>query len=194
MPDPEYFTLTELRARPDVGDAVKYPDEMVYAAAAYIVSVIEREVGTSFIPRTVTESTTGGSTGLFITRPYVRSLTAVTVAGDPVADAVLRPGGLVRRSSRAPFGTDEDVVAVTYVVGYSEEPPADVKEQALQGTRAHLLATSPQSSVSARQTSLSNEMGVIQFAVAGENRPTGYPEVDAMILGWKRRLDVFGFA
>jgi hypothetical protein len=81
-------------------------------------------------------------------------------------------------------------VAVTYEAGYSATPPADVKEAALQATRWRLLATNSNSDMNARQTSSTNEMGgTVQYSVAGPDRPTGYPDVDAVIMGWKRRLN-----
>jgi hypothetical protein len=58
----------------------------------------------------------------------------------------------------------------------------------MQGTRARLLTMDSQAGIEDRRTSLSTDAGTIGFVIAGEDRPTGYPEVDAVILGWKKRL------
>lgn len=196
----EYFTLAELRALPDMDDDTAYPDARVDAAAAYIVGVIEREVGTSFIVRSHTdEAHDGGAAAVVPASAYVRGVTQVKVNGVVSTstikvrnDAVYRVSG----SNSTPVDWPEGIgnIEVTYTSGYSSAPPADIKEIALKGTRAHLLANSENSMMNDRRTSLNTDMGVVGFVIAGENRPTGYPEVDAAILGWKRRLDVLGFA
>ena len=48
---PDYFTLEEVQDTPDVD--FDFEDERIEAVAAAVVSIIEREVGTSFIARTV---------------------------------------------------------------------------------------------------------------------------------------------
>jgi len=83
---------------------------------------------------------------------------------------------------------------VTYQAGYSATVPDDIREAAMQATRARLMETATNTGVDDRRTSLSNDMGTISFVIAGEGRPTGYPVVDEVIMGWKRKLDVFGFA
>lgn len=195
---PDYFTLAELRALPDVSNVVKYPEARVEAAAAHIVGIFEREVGTSFITRLVVdEAYDGGSDRIALRRGYVQSIVSATEDGVVVTDdLIVRHGTLLRLVGGVPvtWAVGYSNVVVTYEYGYSSAPPADVKEMALKGTRAHLMSTAPDSSSNARRTSLSTEMGVESFVVAGQNRPTGYPEVDATILGWKDRLNVGSFA
>lgn len=193
---PDYFTLDELRALPHMGDTVKYPDDRVEAAAAYIVGIIEREVGTSFVERTVTEVRDGGCYKLILDTAHVRSVTSVTVDGTPldVAD-IVEDGGVLRwvvGLTKQRFATGFHNVTIVYKAGYSAAPPADIKEAALKGTRAHLLATGQNTAMDDRRTSLNTEAGTISFTVAGADHPTGYPEVDATIVAW-RDLDP-GFA
>lgn len=183
---------------PDLTDSGRYTDARCDAAAAHIVGIIEREVGTSFVSRTIAaEPHDGGGTHIVLGQPYVLSVTSATENGVTVTDTLQAFNGVLRRVSGISLGSwapGYGNILVTYVAGYSATPPADVKEMALKGTRAHLLATASDASMDDRRTSLNTDMGVIQYVVAGEGRPTGYPEVDAMILGWKQRLDVFGFA
>lgn len=200
MADPEYFTLAEFRAMPDMSDTTKYPEAAVLAAAAYITAIIERECGTSFIGRTVTgELCDGGNYGVVLSRPFVVSVTSATQDGVAVTDSLRVSGGVVQRFAAGSYTQTQwssgfGNVAVTYVAGYSSTPPADIKSAAMQGTRARLLEIASTSGVDDRRTSLSTEMGTVSFVIAGEGRPTGYPVVDEVIMGWKRKLDVFGFA
>jgi hypothetical protein len=195
---PDYFTLPELRALPDVSNETKYPNARCEAAAAKFVDIIEREVGTSFITRTITgERHNGGGSAIVLKRPFARSITSATENGAAVTDElVVEDGVLYRLSGGYPVPWRSGIlnVSVTYTSGYSSTPPADIKEQALQATRLHLMATAATNWANSRQTSMSNEQGVIGFVVAGPDRPTGYPELDAVINGWKAKLDVFGFA
>ena len=191
---PDYFTLAELRATPDVSSIVTYPDARCEAVAAAVVSIIEREVGTSFVARTVTsEKHDGGGYAIILRSPYVLSVTSATEDGVAVSVPLTVRNGVVRKIPTGSYSPDAwnvgyGNVAVTYQAGYSAMPPADVKEMALKATRAHLLSTVSDASFNDRRTSITNEMGTINFITAGEEQPTGFPEVDAMILGWKRRL------
>ena len=190
---PDYFTLEELQDTPDVD--FEFDDERAEAVAAAVVSIIEREVGTSFVSRTVTDEVhDGGGYAIILRAPYVLSVTSATEDGITVTDPLVARNGIVRKVptgsySVAGWNQGYGNVSVTYEAGYSEEPPADVKEAALRATRARLLETADDASMNDRRTSISNEMGVINFTTAGEDRPTGYPTVDEVILGWKRRLN-----
>lgn len=198
---PDYFTLAELSALPNMAEG-RYTDARKEAAAAYVVGIIEREVGTSFIARTVTaESHDGGCDEIVLSQPHVLSATSATEDGVTVTDTLRVQSGILRRFSSATdfiplqWSTGVGNVLVTYQAGYSTTPPADIKEAALQATRWRLLATNSNSDMQARQTSQSNDLGgTTNYAVAGTDHPTGYPEVDAVIVGWRDRLDVFGFA
>lgn len=201
---PDYFTLAELRALPDMSDAVKYPDAAVELAADYIVDVIERVVGTSFVGRSVTETHDGlGRYGIPVRRPFVLSVTSAAengVAVTPVPVDLDGTGVLYKYAAGAtsptPWVSGRANVVITYVSGYSllADIPGDIKEAALQGTRSRLLSTRGSAGQHTRRTRLTTEAGVFDLATAGKEAPTGYPEVDAVILGWADRLDTLGFA
>jgi hypothetical protein len=200
MSDPDYFTLPELNALPNMAEA-KYTDQRKLAAAAYITGIIERTCRTSFIPRTFTETHDGGARQIILSKAYVRSVTSATENGVPVTD-VLRTtaAGILTRyqaaDSYAPqlWATGVNNVSVTYVAGYSDACPLDLKEVALQATRWRLMSTNSNSDMNARQTSISNEQGVVQFTTAGKDRPTGYPDIDAVIIGWRDAVAPLGIA
>lgn len=197
---PDYFTLAELNALPNMGEG-RYSDARKEAAAAYVVGIIERVVKTSFVARTITgEAHDGGRDGIVLRNPQVISVTSATESGVAVTDSLRMVNGVLRRFSSATsftpitWASGTGNVLVTYQSGYSATAPADIKEAALLATRFRLMASNSNSDLNARQTSMTNEFGTTQFAVAGSERPTGYPEVDAVIIGWRDRLNVFGFA
>jgi hypothetical protein len=191
---PDYFTAEELRALPDMSGETT---ARIEAAAAWAVGIIEREVETSFIARTVTdEPHDGGSDGILLDTAHVLEVTSASESGAAVTDVLKVRRGVLRRYSGAAGGTPGrwaagvDNILVTYQAGYSEEPPPDIKEAALQATRWHLLEGRANNVQSPRQTSITNEMGgTVNFAIAGSDRPTGYPDVDAVIVGWRKRLN-----
>lgn len=198
---PDYFTLPELRALPNMYETDRYPDARVESVAASVTAIIDREVfgasGVGFVERPLTETVDGnGLDTLILGTPYVRSVTALTVGGT-VTDysTLLVEGGVLRYPTSGVWPSGRGNIAVTYLAGYSETPPADIKEAALVATRWRLMATNSNAEMNARQTSISNDVGgTIQFSVAGADRPTGYPDVDATIIGWRNRIPSYGFA
>ena len=171
---PDYFTLAEFRDLPQVGDSDKFPDSRVEAVAASLTSIIERKVGTSFVSRTYTKVLPEVNGEVVFSTPYVLETTSVVDDGDVFS------------------GTHN--VTVTYRAGYSEEAPADIKEALMWAVRDRLLATSSTAGIDARRTSLITEQGTVNYVVAGADNPTGYPDLDAAILGWHKHLFGLGFA
>lgn len=197
----EYFTLVEFRALPDMDNLVKYPDSRVDVEAAFVVARIEQVIGTSFIARTVAgEVHDGGRDVLVLDKPYVISMTSATEDGVAVADSLRIVGGVLRRYDSATsfvpvaWASGSGNVAVTYQAGYASAPPADIKSIALQWTRLRMLTTSSGAGNDARATSQTTDMGVMNFTVADDEHPSGYPEVDATVVAWRDQLDVYGFA
>lgn len=199
MAEPDYFTKAELQALPDMSGET---EARILAAAAWITGVIERVVGTSFVARTVAgEVHDGSARGIILRSPYVLSVTSATEDGVAVTDDLRVTSGILRRYSDAtsytPVGwtSGRGNVSVTYKAGYSAAPPADIKEAALAAARWHILEQRASNVHSPRQTSITNEMGgTVNFAVAGTDRPTGYPDVDAVIIGWRDKIYVPGVA
>jgi hypothetical protein len=193
----EYFTLAEFRELPEMDDATKFPDARVDAAAAYIVGIIEREIGTSFIARTVTDEVhDGGVCEVILDRPFVLSVGTATESGTAVTDTLTTShNGLVQRFATGSYvpkvwRTGSRNLRVTYQAGYSATVPYDIKEAALRGTRAYLLETRDQAGVLDRRSQMTNDLGgSTTFVIAGKDHPTGYPQVDAVIVGWRDRLN-----
>lgn len=198
---PEYFALADLRALPDVSDAVKYPDASVEAAAAYVVGVIER-VAFPFVERTVTGERHSGTRAnrnnraIVVSKRLARSVTALTENGIAYGPAELAQlvvdRGVIRRYASAgacPMAWAEGVgnITITYTYGFSTVPPADVKEAALQATRHRLLTARGKAGVSDRAKSITNEQGNIALSTAGVDGPFGIPEVDEVVVGYVKR-------
>ena len=195
-----YFTTAELRALPDLSDTSRFPDARLVAAHDWVVAIIERECGTSFIATTVTETLNGtGTAALFLSSPYVRSVTSVSVddvalTAPELADVLIQHGALYYSNGTYWSQATRGNVTVVYTAGYSTAPPADLKEAALRGARNWLLTNDAWSGKDTRATSITNEFGNMQLSVAGPDRPTGLPEVDATIMAWARKVRIPGIA
>lgn len=192
-----YFTTDDLRGLPDIDDQERFSDERCEAAHDWIVGVVERECGTSFIPTVVEDErlSGGGLDWLALRHTYVQSVEAVTVddtayTSDEVEALLVQDGFLYQPSYGTWPSTARGNVLVSYTHGYSTEPPVDLKEAMMRAARYWLLTQHQWSAADARSTSISNEFGNVQLSVAGRDRPTGLPDVDATIIAWRDRVRV----
>jgi hypothetical protein len=187
---PDYFTLEEFRDLPSMDDDGKYPDEDVERAAGYITAIVERFVGTSFVPRTFTKKLSGTGSDVSLPSPFVLEVTGV----DDGDVAQTGPFEVDNGSLIGPWSRGIRNLTVTYDAGYSDEPPADIKEAVMQAARARLLEKHGSARVQDRTQSVSNnDGGTTTFVLAGPDHPTGYPEVDAVLVGYRRRLFGLGY-
>lgn len=202
-----YFALSELRAQPDLASTGTYPDSALAEARDWIEAVIERETGTSFIARPVTDTLSGDTATadgrLALSRPYVLAVTAVTANGvaltsGELADLVVDGGGLLWRRSgwtgNVAWPAGRANISVTYSAGYTDVCPASLRLQAVRAARWWLLETYGKSGTPDRATSITNEFGNVQLSTPGPDRPVGLPGFDAELAGWVRRTALFGFA
>lgn len=203
-----YFTLAELRALPDVSDAARYTDARCTAVGEAVEAAIERVVKTSFVARSTTETHDGymaRSCGwILLRKQHPRAVTALTQNGvaltaPELANLYLEFRTLRRRAagsftSWVDWEPGHSNLVITYTAGFTDVPPADVKEAALAWTRVRLLTTDSRAGNDGRATSQTTDMGTLSFIVAGPDRPSGYPEIDATLLTWRDRLGGFGFA
>lgn len=183
---PDYFTLAEFRALPN---GTEWSDAEVTDAAAYVTGVIERECQTSFVPRTVTGETHEGCRTIYLDRPYVRSLTSVTENGVTVDVNTLSvsAAGMLRRAGAFWRPWLYGTVVVTYEAGWSATPPDDVKSAALTGTRCRLL-TREVTQVDLPTGSVTTRAGTILYTPPDRDHPTGFPDVDSVIVAWRDKL------
>ncbi|HRD59378.1 hypothetical protein [uncultured Nocardioides sp.] len=197
MAEPDYFTVEELQTLPDCQE---FGEPEILAAAAYFVGIVEREIGYALIPREFAETLRGdGSTTLVLSQPYARSLVSVTVAGASVDVSGLDvTGGVLRYASASSIGTAAwatgAAVVITYTAGAFDECPGDMKDSVMWATRDRLITQSEESGSWDRKTSQTNEFGTTSYVLPGEKRPTGYPELDALIASYSRTTASHGFA
>jgi hypothetical protein len=192
----EYFTLAEIRALPDVTEG-GYSDAVIEAANAHFVSIVEREVGTSFISRTVTDEVhDGGVYEIILKKRFVLSVTSATENGTAVTDTLsVSSNGLLQRFATGSYTpkvwlSGSRNIRVTYSAGYSATCPADLKSAVMWATRDRLITQGSQNGIDVRRTSVTNDLGgTIQYVLPGEKRPTGYPELDAVIARWANKLN-----
>ena len=195
----EYFTEAELRALPQMSDTVTYTSARIDAAGAWAVTTFEQFCGVAFIPRSYTERFDGSRAnrtnfGLVLTKRRATAVTALKQDGVLFTAGELLElyvdGGVVKRlpaGTYVPRAWNEGIgnIEGTYTHGFAQVP-GDVKEAALQVTRSRLLGTNSNADFDDRRTSMTTEMGTVNFVIAGEDRPTGYPEVDAVLQRYRK--------
>jgi len=176
-----YFTIEELRAAyPDLSSATKYPDAKLAADRTFAEQWFEAALHAAYVPREVTVTLIGnGQRTLFL--PHwieVGPVTAVWIDGvdlaaGALADLVVRRYGAVERAAKWPTGAE---IEITYTHGYDE--PVELAKQAVM-----MLAVehAKPSTIPARATSLSTDLGNYRISQADKTGKTGIPDVDAII-------------
>lgn len=193
-----YFNLAELRAMDSLSDTTKYPTAKLARERTRIETLIDRAVGTSFVRRYRRHLADGrASRELQLPDSYVQGLLSVAVGGvayEPsvLAGLVVYSGGIVRHAAGGYFASGYRNVDVRFAAGAYSEVPEDLRDAALMAARTHLLEA--RSGIPDRAMSITNEFGNINLASASANRPTGLPEVDAVILGYRDQLYIPGIA
>jgi len=177
----DYFTIDELRAaHPDLVSVAKYPDAKLAAARAFAEQWFETAAKVAYVPREVTETLTGnGKIVLFLSATNeVGPVTAATIDGvaltvDELAELVMRRYGAVHRAATWP---QDATIEITYTHGYAE--PVELARQAVMMLAAEHAKPS---TIPARATSLSTDVGNYRISQADKTGKTGIPDVDAII-------------
>lgn len=180
-----YADLAEIRALDALGNTSKFPEATLARARWQAEAKIEDATGVAWVPRHDRQVSFGDNTTQILTRwPRPRSLIAVSINGTAAADLTkftLYDIGMVERTSGAtwPKGTTSTGnVTVEYTHGY-DRPTEDLRMAFLQYVRYLVLDTT--SRIPDRASSYSTEFGTFQLVTAGFNRPTGLPEIDAIL-------------
>jgi hypothetical protein len=191
----DYFTLAELRALPDVTEG-GFTDAQITFEAEVMQSAVESACQASFVGRATVETLDGtGGTTLRLKTPYVISITSVTVDGVTLTDQFTVDAGILERRTAGtytsqPWTRGRRNIVVTYSAGYSSSPPSDIKGAVMWAVRDRLLTKGSQNGIDVRRTSVTNDLGgTVQYVLPGEKRPTGYPELDAVIARWANKLN-----
>jgi hypothetical protein len=176
-----YFTIEELRAQyPDLANATKYPDAKLAADRTFAEQWFEAAAHVAYIPREITETLTGhGRRRLFLSaRAEVGPVWTVEIDGvaldaGALADLVVRRYGVVERAATWP---KDATIEITYTHGYDE--PVELAKQAVMMLTAEKAKPS---TIPARATSLSTDVGNYRISQADKTGKTGIPNVDAII-------------
>ena len=182
------FELAEMRAFDAAfASATTYPDAKMRAARTAAEQRLERACRVAFVPRARRVVLAGnGSDTLCLPDNAVRSVTSLTVDGtaftaDELAALDVREWGRVTRGDAYDFESGA-VVEVFYKHGL-DYPDAPVVQAAMLLAREYLV----RSALSSRATVEATDVGFFRVSVAGPDRPTGIPEVDAVITDFGRR-------
>lgn len=196
-----YFELAELRAMNDLSSATTYPTDRLRAARDWIEGRIDQACNASFVRRYARDrwAAWAGDTRLILRdAAWPRRLLSVSLGGttQDVSGLAVTPYGELTYASGLPWLVyGWQTVDVRYEAAYLDVCPPDLHDVALQAARWRLISTDGQSGIPSRATSLTNEFGNVQLATArAGDRPTGIPDVDAVIVDWSRRTKVPGLA
>lgn len=199
------FRVDEIRSKyPDLTDATRYTAAEIRAARDVATERLERAAEVAFATRRVTVVLDGDdTTRLVLPHVEITALVSVdlygsTTGADTVTDAFdateladveidREAGVLVRTSGLWPRGNRN--IAVTYEHGY-ERPPTPVRDAGMRLALESLLPNS----LPTRALSQSTDVGDFRISVANPEagRPTGDPEIDAVIIDFGRRRPTVG--
>lgn len=182
-----YFRVDEARSRGPIDST--YTDDEIAAMRSAVEDKIEANIGTSFVSRLVAEKKSGGGEAFVrLDSPYVGEIVKVTEDGvDITAQVVLDGQYLWRSASQDIWAWGVRNIEVVYEAGWSTSPPADIVTAAIEATRHEVVRARRQGSPTGVVT-IGTEVGTLRMAVAGLEHPFGYPEVDATVLRWAKRL------
>jgi len=186
MADAAYFTTAELRAEhPDIANKAKYTDAKLEAARAFAEQWFEAAAHVAFVPRTVTETLDGsGSRRLFLShwvevgRPTEVKVDGVAFSAAALAALHVSRSGVLERDTIWPACSS---VEVTYPHGYASlaaSPFGDLVKGAVMTLAAEHAKPS---TIPARATSISTDLGNYRISQADATGKTGIPDVDAII-------------
>lgn len=191
-----YADLAEIRALDALNNATKYPTATLDRARWQAEDRFEDATGVAWVPRHDRQTAFGDrTTQLMLRWPKPRSLIAVTIDGTAAADLTLfslYETGIIERAAGVtwPRGyTSSGNVIVEYTHGY-DRPPEDLRAAFLAYVRYLVLDTT--SRIPDRAASYSTDFGTFQLVTAGFNRPTGLPEIDAVLNEHNHRVAGIG--
>ncbi|MFA7265131.1 MAG: hypothetical protein WC054_02365 [Candidatus Nanopelagicales bacterium] len=182
------FDVNELREfDEEFEDAVKVPAEKIREARTISEDRIETVAGVAFVPRRREDTLiSDGRPLLLLPKLAVREVEVVSVNGEVVddgweldtkRDALTRAGGW----------NAGDEVNVWYSHGL-DQPPGPVRRAAMMLATEVLVP----SSLPARATTQSTEVGTFRLSIAGRDGKTGIPEVDAVCAAYGRQRPAVG--
>jgi len=182
------FEVTEMRAFDSAfASSTVFSDAKMRAARAAAEQRLEQACRVAFVPRARRLTLAGlGHSALFLPDNAVRRVVTLSVddvafTADELSELDVREWGRVTRGDGLAFEDGADI-EVFYEHGL-DYPDAPVVQAAMLLAREYLV----RSALSSRATVEATDVGFFRVSVAGPDRPTGLPEVDAVIADFGRR-------
>lgn len=189
------FDLSALAELPGM-DAARWSVDVKAAARDWVESQVELVTGTSVVVAPHVERgracdlvLVGG--GLRLAERYPVVVVALFADGVEVDVSSARCVG-----DGVVWGVDVGSavdVEVWMLRGAFSVPPADLAAACAQWAAARVAGTGD-GGIPARAVSVTNELESFRLATASVDRPSGIPEVDAVVVGWRDRLRLPGVA
>lgn len=187
------FEVPDLRAfDPSFADAARYPGALIRAARTAAEERFEKACRQAYVPRARRVSLLGGGTfraqvrDNAVSRLIGGSLgTSVLTAGE-VAEVAVREWGAFDRPTPKVW-TLAALVKLHYEHGL-EAPSPEISQAVMLLAREYLV----RSSLSSRATVEATDVGYFRVSVASPEKPTGLPEVDAVIRAVGRNRPLVG--
>lgn len=181
-----HVAASELRAMSGLSSTTNFPYARLVAVRRWWEDLCENYCGVAFVPRYGYDVLDGsGSDTIMLSHLHPTSLRWVKIDGALVADTsewVLYDSGKLVRDDGGTFRADRGNVVVKYEHGH-HAPPSDLKEAALTAIRYKLIGD--RSGIPERATTMVTDVGSYTLSLAGMNRPTGMPEVDAVLAAYR---------
>lgn len=183
------FSLGELQAA--YAELATVGDAELEAARLAAEQRLEQAAGVAFVPRGGRWAGRGSGTWrlLLPVQAALTGVVSVTVDGEAYAGplAVREWGALDREDGSA--WPEASLVAVHYLHGLPLPVPEPVRVAAMVLAREYVV----RSALSSRATVEATDVGFFRLSVAdGAGRPTGIPEVDAVVAAYGRRRPAVG--
>jgi hypothetical protein len=182
------FEISEMRAFDAAfANVTTFSDAKMRAARTAAEQRLEMACRVAFVPRARRLALVGnGTSSLALPDNAVRSVKALTVDGTAftageLAALDVREWGRVSRTDGLTFEYGKPI-SIFYEHG-EDYPDAPVVQAAMLLAREYLV----RSALSSRATVEATDVGFFRVSVAGPDRPTGLPEVDAVIADFGRR-------
>jgi hypothetical protein len=185
-----FVTLNAIRTSPNMPDISKFTTEKLIEARQWFETLAENYCGQAFVPRYKRIRYAGSGHPTLLADMNVRTIRSVrdytsgtvytAYTSDELADIDVDPvGSLTRLSNVWRFGTRN--IEIVYEHGM-DACPADMADAALDAIRRHLLENQTGRTV----LSVADDLGgVTRYSTPGENRPTGYAEVDRVLNSYR---------
>lgn len=187
-----YFDLDDLRVRADIGDEMAHSNERLETARCDAEDLVRQYLHTDMVGVFRSDLVHGSGTKYMYLPDYARSVRQVTIDGTAIDLAgvdVEAHGVLVRPDLWTKSSTGQANIRRRWIAGYDDQPDERLRAALITYGRWRLLEAKDEG-MPAGATRIDTQVGALQIAIATPDRPTGIPQVDAVIMDWRRRLGV----